>query len=399
MGNKKRLGILTVLLLSLGTLFWGSYPAQAESGVTFSHVKVGHQFGEYIRFRVQIESGDPIESVTISFRDKREAHTRTATMTPQEGEFVYRYDASDNYLHPFARLTMRFQVQLENGQVVESQSYGYTYSDNRFAWQMREEGDLRVHWNEGDESFGQAALDAARNGLARTDGFFPVILDEPVDVYIYASPVDLQNALFLGGESWVAGHADPGLGVVFVSIAPSTEQRIAMQQQIPHELTHVLLYRYLGEGYNRLPNWLLEGVATLSELYPNPDYELVLERAVGDHTLIPIAELCDAFPRDASQAFLAYAESVSFTRYLHETYGTTAFEQLLQNYADGLHCDAGAQAVYGQSLERLDARWREAALGANLLGSALRETAPYLLILAIFLAYPAAQFLGGKPRK
>lgn len=399
MGHKKKFVTLTVLLLGLGILFWGSHPAEAQSGVVFSHVKVGHKFGDYIRFRVQVESSDPIAQVTIFFRDKREENTRTEIMTQTDGEFIYRYDASDNYLHPFAKLTMKFQVQLENGQIFESQSYGYTYSDNRFLWQMRAEDNFRVYWSEGDESFGQAALDAARNGLTKIETFFPADLNEPVDIYIYAAPADLQNALFLGGESWVAGHADPALGTVFVSIAPSPEQRIAMQQQIPHELSHVLLYRYLGEDYNHLPTWLLEGVATLSQLYPNPDYALALERGGADNTLIPVAALCAGFPRDASQAFLAYAEAVSFTQYLRETYGMDAFGQLLQNYANGYSCEAGAEETYQQALNTLDARWQEDVLGVNRFGTALREIAPYLLMMAIFLAYPTLQFFITKPKR
>ena len=176
-------------------------------------------------------------------------------------------------------------------------------------------------------------------------------------------------------------------------------QKIIMQQQIPHELAHVLLYRYLGENYNRLPTWLLEGIASLAELYPNPDYQLALKRAVEQNTLMPISALCGPFSRDASQAFLSYAEAASFTRYLHTNYGISKLDLLLRTYADGISCETGALQVYGQSLAHLDARWQESALGANLLGVALRATAPYLIILAIILAYPAIQLFSAKTKR
>ena len=400
MGHKGWRQRLTVLLLGLGILFGGGSPAYAQSGVVFDSVRVGHEFGEEIRFRVQVESPDPIKEVFVLFRDVREENTRVYAMSLEGEEYFYRYDASDNFLHPFAELSLSFLVRLENGEEFESKKYSYAYTDNRFGWQTREDGNLRVHWSDGDESFGQAALDAARNGVEKIASFFAVDVSEPLDIYIYASPADLQNALFLGGENWVAGHADPGLGTVFVSVAPGSQQKIAMQRQIPHELAHVLLYRYVGDGYNRLPIWLLEGIATLAELYPNPDYDLALERAVGQHSLIPISDLCQPFSRDASQAFLSYAESVSFTRYLRETYGASKLDALIGVYADGVACDVGAERVYGQSLLYLDARWQEAALGANLFGVALRASAPYFLILAIFLAYPAAQiFIGRRQRE
>ena len=172
-----------------------------------------------------------------------------------------------------------------------------------------------------------------------------------------------------------------------------------MQQQIPHELAHVLLYRYVGENYKRLPIWLLEGIASLAELYPTPDYELALERAVEQSSLVPLSELCGPFSRDASQAFLSYAEASSFTRYLHASYGTSKLDLLIRTYADGVSCEGGALQVYGQSLAYLDARWQESVLGANLLGVALRATAPYLIILAIILAYPTAQLFSAKSKR
>ena len=398
MGNKIRLYTIVALLLGLGILLGGTDPVQAQSDVVVDHVRVGHDFGEQIRFRAQVQSSNPIKKVSVLFRDLREKNTRVEAMTQDGDDFLYVYDATQNLLPPFAELTILFQVELENGESFTSKRYSYTYSDNRFTWQTRDEGNLRVHWSQGDESFGQAALDATRNGLTKIQEFFPADISQPLDIYIYASPTDLQNALFKGGESWVAGHADPALGIVFVSIAPGTQEQVYMHQQIPHELAHVLLYRYVGDGYERLPTWLQEGIASLAELYPNADYRLALDRARDQHTLIPIAQLCTPFSRDASQAFLSYAESASFTRYLLDTYGTSQLDALIRTYADGVACEAGTQQVYGQSLVYLDARWQEAVLGANLLGVALRATAPYLIIMAIFLAYPLVQFFAPKKR-
>ncbi len=382
---------LLVILLGLGILTGGITPAKAQSGAEIGSVRVGHDFGKEIRFRVAVQSADPIQKVSVRFRDERELFTRVEAMSKEGDDFIYLYDASQNLLSPFAKLTVSFLVLLENGTEISSENYAYTYSDNRFAWQSREDGYLRVHWNNGDEVFSQAALDVTRNSFKRISEFFPTE-DAPLDVYIYASPADLQNALSMGGENWVAGHADPALGIVFVSVAPGLQAQILMQQQIPHELAHVLLYRYVGEGYERLPTWLQEGIASLAELYPNADYPLALERAERENALIPISQLCLPFSRDASQAFLSYAEAASFTRYLRDTYGASKLDALIRTYADGVGCETGVQQVYGQSLTYLEARWQESALSANLGGVALRALAPYLIILGIFLLYPLASF-------
>lgn len=397
MGEKIRAWV--ALLIGAALLLGASQQVRAQSGIEVNSVRVGHDFGKEIHFSVVIDSPSPVQEVLLLFRDVNEANTRVHPMSADGERFVYTYDATQGFLHPFAKIALSFQVKLENGEEFTSQKYFYTYSDNRFTWQTREEGSLRVHWSEGGEAFGQAALDSARNGLVNIQTLFSADDSQPIDIYVYASPADLQDALFMGGESWQAGHASPALGIVFVSVAPGTQEKIIMQQQIPHELAHLLLYRYVGENYNRLPTWLLEGIASLAELYPNPDYQLALERAVEQHTLLPIAELCAPFSRDASQAFLSYAEAASFTRYLHTNHGTSQLDELIRSYADGISCDAGALQVFGQSLTYLDANWQESVLGANLLGVALRSTAPYLLILAIFLAYPLAQLLTVNPKR
>ena len=385
----KTLRSFTNLLLLTALLFGFTRQVQAQEGIEFSDARVEYQFGEEIHFSAQIKADNPIKEILLVFRDVNEENTRVISLTADEaGRVSYRYDAHENLLRPFAKIFFWFQVTLEDGTKQTSEKYFFIYSDNRFEWQTREENNIRVHWSEGDEAFGLAALDAARNGLVNIQSLFPVDTSQPIDIYIYNSPTDLQNALFMGGESWVAGHASPALGIVFAAIPPSPQQQISMQRHIPHELAHILLYRQIGENYNRLPTWLLEGTASISELYPNPDYQLALEHALENDALIPISALCPPFPRDASQTFLAYAESTSFTRYLYTNYGSSGLDDLISAYADGLSCEAGTQRVFGKSLDYLDANWQESVLGANLLGVAFHSLAPYLFLLALFLAAP-----------
>ena len=387
----KKMRTLANLLLLSALLFGSTEQVEAQAGIDIRDVQVEHDFGEEIRFSAQVESPNPIKEILLIFRDVNEENTRVISIeADDEGRISYSYDAREDLLHPFANIIFWFQIALESGESQTSEDFSFVYMDNRFEWETREENNLRVHWSEGDEAFGLAALDTARNGLAGIQSLFSVDNAQPIDIYIYASPADLQNALFMGGETWVAGHASPALGIVFVSISPGTQEKILMEQQIPHELAHILLYRYVGENYNHLPTWLLEGTASIAELYPNPDYQLALNRAVENNTLLPIADLCHPFPRDASQAFLAYAEAESFTRYLHTNFGTSGLDDLIIAYADGLSCEAGAMRVFDKSLTYLDSNWQESVLGANLLGVAWRAVLPYVLILALLLATPLA---------
>ena len=247
---------------------------------------------------------------------------------------------------------------------------------------------LKVHWYEGEPDFGQAVLESAQAGLDSIGRYLPVQLDRPIELFVYASMDDLQSELVSGGEKWVAGHADPALGIVKVVIEPGAEQGILMEQRIPHELMHVMLYRQVGAGYEDIPVWLREGLATLAEVYPNAEYDRAILDAAAQDRLLPIRELCTSFPVEAGQAFLAYAESRSFTSHLHKTYGSAGLRNLAATYADGVDCERGAERTFGVSLSRLESEWRSSALGENALLTSLQNIAPYLVLLCLVLVIP-----------
>ncbi len=368
-------------------------PSQGQGGFDVVSPGVAYNFGQQITFTARLvsTSGSPITQATISFRDVNEQNTRVEPLTINpDGATSFQYDASQNVLPPFATIVFSYQVTFASGQTATSAAYYFRYEDNRFAWKSVNDGAVTAHWYNGDDAFGHAALDAARVSLQNISQMMNVSLaSSPLDIYVYANAADLQSALTLGGRQWIAGHADPALGVVMVSVTPGDTQTIELQRQVPHELAHVMLYRNIGEaGYNRLPAWLNEGIASMAELYPNPDYAHALTQASKNNTLMPFADLCGSFPADSGGAFLAYAQSESFVRYLRSTYGDTGLNALTQSYADGLDCDLGAMRALGTPLGQLDTRWRESALGQNVAGVALSNLLPYIILLALVLIVP-----------
>ena len=389
----RRIGTLTFLFLLAWISFGFTRPPQVQGGFDVINPGVSYNFGQQITFTAQLvsTSGSPITQATISFRDVNEQNTRVEPLiVSPDGSTSFQYNASQNVLPPFATIVFSYQVTFANGQTSTSAAYYFRYDDNRFTWKSVADGGVTVHWYNGDDAFGRAALDAARVSLQNISQMMNVSTgSSPLDVYVYANATDLQSALTLGGRQWIAGHADPALGVVMVSVAPGDTQTIELQRQVPHELAHVMLYRNIGEtGYNRLPAWLNEGIASMAELYPNPDYASALTQASKNNTLIPFAKLCGSFPADSGGAFLAYAQSESFVRYLRSTYGDTGLNALTKSYADGLDCDLGAMRALGTPLGQLDTRWRESALGQNVAGVALSNLLPYIILLVLVLIVP-----------
>jgi hypothetical protein len=372
--------LLTLLLIPIST-------ARAQTQIQLSDVGVDYVFGQTLTFHARFTSATPITRVDVIFRAAGEANARVMqAQFDNTGLALYQFNDTNNLIRPFSVVTYRFRVTLQDGQSVETQDFTLNYDDNRFQWETRAQNSVRVHWYNRDPAYGQSAADAAGRGLQKISSTFGLNLSAPVDIYLYTSDLDLHSALGVNSPYWVAGHASPDLDVALVAVVPDAEARQAMERQIPHELAHILLYRGVGaDTYTRLPAWMREGVASLAELNPNPDYNRALRAALQNRTLIPLADLCAAFPPDAARTFLAYAEAESFTRYIVETRGALALLNLSNAYRDGLSCSQGTQQALGAPLDRLEREWRNNELGENQWGQALLNALPVLLLFAVIL--------------
>jgi hypothetical protein len=391
---------LVFVLILFHLMLLPAAPARAQAVVELKDPRVDYTFGEKITFSVSISSKTAVQGAYVIFQAAGEANTHTELMKiNSKGVATYIHFIQNGLIRPFARVSYWFHLVLADGSTYESSHYSFEYVDNRFPWQTLNSADLQVYWVSGDLAFGQAALNAAEAGYQALQALVPTPADDPIDIYIYATPTDVQNTLNLGGYPWVGGHASPDIGVVLVSIAPGETQSIEMERQIPHELAHVLLYRFTGSGYASEPTWLLEGIASQVERYPNANYALALSLAAENQSLMAIPALCGPFPADASGATLAYAEASSFSRYLDEVYGTAGLQALLKAYAGGQNCTAGAKQVYGKSLEQIEQDWRRSALGEARTAFSLQALLPYLILLAFMLVIPAWQLIGAGKRR
>jgi hypothetical protein len=389
-------GVLS-FTLSLGLLLVFSGQARAQSGVEVTELSASYIFGEEITFSARITSPSPLQEVYLFFLAEGDANTRIFPIQP-DGRVEYRHLIRDGLVRPFAQVEYWFQATTIDGQTATSEHASFRYEDNRFTWQTLENEQIRVHWYDGDVNFGQAAHDSARAGLEKMTAYLGMQAGSLIHVYIYASAADVQDALSLGGYAWMGGHASPDLGVVLTSIEPGDDQLGEMARQIPHELTHILLYRLTGPAYVTLPTWLVEGIASQAEQATNADYIQALLLAQQNNTLLEMTSLCAPFPADVPGAILAYAQSESFVRYLHATYGTSGLRLLIQAYADGLDCEQGATRALGLPVSQLDVQWRQSFLGENVAGVAFQNLLPYLIILAIIFVIPLWGILKRTPK-
>jgi len=375
------------LIVAISSL--SAQQVHGQSGIEVENATVAVDYGKTITFQAHLTAPLPIKQASILFRGVNEQVTRVETIqVAQDGSASFTYDASLNVFPPFGQIVFWFQATLTDDQTYTSSPIAFSYNDNRFPWRETIRSNVTVHWYAGDDAFGAAALDAAGAGMLEINEIMPVSLENPVDIYIYSNVEDLKTTLELGGQEWTGGHTNPELGVVLVAIAPSAGQSIEMETEIPHELAHVMMYRVLGEGYALQPVWLLEGFASMMEIYPNPDYAQALKVASQNDSLLSFEDLCVSFPIDAGNAFLAYAQSQSFVNYLRTTYGNSGLTRLTESYRDGFNCELGATNALGTPLSQLDTRWRETVLGQNTFGVAARNLTPFILLMALVLIVP-----------
>jgi hypothetical protein len=180
-------------------------------------------------------------------------------------------------------------------------------------------------------------------------------------IYIYPTQSELQQSLRQAGINLASAHALPELGVVLVAGGSDAETLIRLEREIPHELTHLLLYERMGPSLINLPVWLNEGLATSFERSPRRLYTQALEQALERDELLQMESLCASFPISEQDRQLAYAQSASFTNYLADIYGVGGIVQLLDAYEEGTSCTGGVQRVFQRSLGQLESEWRQVA--------------------------------------
>jgi len=179
---------------------------------------------------------------------------------------------------------------------------------------------------------------------------------------------------------------------VLISVPSGPERKLELERQIPHEIMHILQYQVIKNSVEQQPVWLIEGMASLAELYPNPEYSQVLESSAARQQLISFESLCVSLPRETAGAFQAYAQSDSFVRYLQRKYGASGLRALMDAYQNGMGCSEGVEAALGEPLSQVEKQWQQEVLGINQTDLVMGNLSPYL-VLGLLLIVPAAAAL------
>jgi hypothetical protein len=282
------------------------------------------------------------------------------------GATTLRHEVSvgaDGHILPNTPISARWRITPENGEAVLGPAVSTIYADGRFDWQTVRGDIVRVHWYEGDASFGQHALQIGEQAVAETSALLGVTEDAPVDFFVYADQQAFYDALGPGTRENVGGQANADIRTLFALITPAEIDQPWVDIVVPHELVHLVFDTAVQNPYHFPPRWLNEGLAVyLSQGYDTSDQAMV-RTAARTGGLVPLDGLAGQFPTTADGFRLAYAESVSAVDYFIRTHDQDALVSLIKSYANGLTDDEAFEAAIGLDVAAFNAAWL-ADLGA-----------------------------------
>ncbi|MEE9189102.1 MAG: peptidase MA family metallohydrolase, partial [Anaerolineales bacterium] len=336
----RRNHLLVALLLGVIVLI----PRSGQAQVAYEIIpeEPEYTFGDRLNFRASLQSAETIDEVLLFIQISDESDLQVHPVSfDGSGNLSLEIDLREFPLVAFSNAQYWYQINSVSGDVFTSPRYSFYYADNRYQWRTLTGEPFMIHWYQGDLAFGEDVLNVALEGLRSTQDLLEIFFPSSLDIYVYDSAQAVQTALPISGQNWIAGHADPMQGVILVSLPTGPEQLLEMARQIPHELMHIALNYTDSHAYANLPAWFNEGLASLVELYPNPEYQVLIESAYESEELLALASLCQSFPNDPQGGFLAYAESASFTQFLYDQYGRPGLNRLMAAYASGMSCERG----------------------------------------------------------
>jgi hypothetical protein len=359
-----RFAALAVLVVVLVTAAPGLRVTHAESGIKVTGSTARVSFPAEVTFSLDAESGSEITEVTLLLNTPGQrygAYTRNVRPDFSPGQRVTatwtwrRYGSS---LPPGTEITYLWRLTDAAGAVLETPLASVRVDDNRFQWRELRDGLLTVRWYEGDDAFGRSLLDAATTAARQLSAEQGVDLTSPVTVHVYGSQKDLYTAL-PGLPPWVGGVSLGEWDSLLVPIPP--RDLAGGRKTLAHELTHQLIYQItfnpsLG---SRLPAWLNEGLAVVSEGPTSRENRLTLDEAVSLDHLPTLRRLGNGFSSlSGQQAQLAYTAAESVVRFLLRSEGPERMRALLAQFGEGRTADDALRRVYGRGVDETEDRWR-----------------------------------------
>lgn len=376
------LGIVCLLLLFLLTpRVHAQSPSQSPIVVKSQNFQIS--FPKYMRFDIQASSSAPIQAMTLTVWQRGVALGSRHSPQFTQGKnvhVIYEWDfqgfGDGGYLPPGTHGEYTWRIQDAAGNVFDTPRQSYYVQDTAQKWQVKEDDRVRVSWQVGDASFGDAIFQRALSAREYLANQLHIENVDPLEIFIYADRQEFFNSLPAFSAEWTGGRMFPEYGVIMINFGPDNLDwgLRATSHELSHAILHSKIRGILGEL--ALPHWLDEGLAVYNETddhAPDDQFQEAYQTALNHNALIPLRKIQDRFPDDSAQAGLAYGESYAMVRFMIENYGEDKFAELLNTYQQGALPDEGLQHVYQMNQDQLENAWR------SKIGAPLRDVTTFEL--------------------
>lgn len=297
---------------------------------------------------------------------------------------------------PGAKIWWQWRVTDSEGGETLVERKEILWLDSEHPWEELTQDGITVHWYEGGQDFGGEMTASASESIRHIDDLIALQPDGMIDLYLYGSYEDLWASI-LNEPGWAGGISYGEYNVIILGIEPGDEEW--GKAAVAHELMHTMVDRFTFSCLVRIPSWIHEGLATVSEGGPGEEGMAALQRAINRNTLFPLSSLGGGFPEDDHLARLAYAQSYSVVDFLIQRADAARMRSLLQSLGEGTTADDALQALYGFNVDGLDAAWRE-SVGAKALAPedlASTATPTFVPTYAPLSIQPGNLTFGGTP--
>ncbi|MBF0569151.1 MAG: hypothetical protein HQL18_00015 [Candidatus Omnitrophica bacterium] len=226
-----------------------------------------------------------------------------------------------------------------------------------------------------DQELAQKALDRAEYyydriardiGFSRYQGYWT--WEKRAGIIIF--PDQISFSKFTGQPDWSVGYATRESKFYHDrTIVSYSGQLNFLDEVLPHELAHLMLWDYFDQHIGVVPVWLEEGIAQLEEADKRGLAREALIPVVQAGNHIPFTVLGDLRPldlKDNGKVAVFYAQSLSLVVFLIEKYGQESFYRLCKEMRDGQTFDTALARSYGgifNSMADVERRWVEYILG------------------------------------
>jgi hypothetical protein len=388
-----------ILMISALFLLFSPSTVAAVDGIVVIDTDVDINFPNQAVFSIEAESYVDIVDVRLYYQVDRMNYAEVvsegwADFTPANVvEANWVWDMRNSSLPPGAEVIYWWMVEDADGNRFETSPEIMHFDDERYSWHslnstMPLGGELSLFWYAGDSTFAQELMDACEEGLTRSTQDIGTYPEEPIEIYIYASTVDLKGAMIFPQE-WTGGVAFTAFSTIAIGISPS--ELNWGKSALVHELMHLVVHQATFGPYGQLPLWLDEGLAMYSEGELDPTLRSYLEEAISKDELISVRSLCSPFSAYSEKASLSYAQSYSLVVYLMDNYGQDSMLDLLTILKQGSTYDEALTEVYGFDIDGLDARWRATLSSDTLI--AIEDGQPGTSEIAVFAIIAVALVL------